>query len=232
MAVRSLYVGCAGLMSNGFLAGQLAAPAWLRLGVLSCAMVLGYGVVYRKRRISNPAEGLTAELLGSGAITSEVRTQRYACVLRLLPSHSFRWIRYKYVYHGTLRSPLTRWISFAWYYCNMDSRRSVGCRSAPGFVTRCVSQTLLIESVSMPASDVRYCLYSKGHQCIVNKNAQGSRSRRCQRSGLALEIFCNPAVRPPSPHFRHPQQFPLVLLPSRLARSQLVWRSLQFVPAR
>ena len=78
MAVRSLYVGCAGLMSNGFLAGQLAAPAWLRLGVLSCAMVLGYGVVYRKRRISNPAEGLTAELLGSGAITSEVRTQRYS----------------------------------------------------------------------------------------------------------------------------------------------------------
>eukprot|EP01043_Picozoa_sp_COSAG02_P038651 COSAG02_NODE_2996_length_7581_cov_35.324111_7_plen_307_part_00 len=76
----TLCARCAGLISNGFLAGQLAALAWLRLGVLSCIMVLGYAAIYRERRISNPAAGLTVELLagGPGATTSEVRMQRYS----------------------------------------------------------------------------------------------------------------------------------------------------------
>ena len=134
-----------GLSTNGFLAGQLAWPAWLRLGVLSCIVALGHARVNRRKRQNvGTAGALTAELLagGSGEVAPEVVTlfHRFMCVWRVAACCC------------VLESALTTWLSCHCVFCcdcNLDLVRPRVFHLAHGCAIQCASQTPLITLVPM-----------------------------------------------------------------------------------
>ena len=69
-----------GLGANGFLAGQLAWPAWVRLAVLSGLLALAYAELKRRRQPSRVdiTGALSPELLSAapGEIAQQVWTQK------------------------------------------------------------------------------------------------------------------------------------------------------------